>query len=68
MTEKTQNILHWILVVALTLTAVEPSVKQIIPNGADAILAVILGVATKFICRGTDDSGAFIYEEDSGPA
>ena len=49
MNPKTQNILHWILVIALVFTAVEPQVKAVIPGNIDAILAVIFGIATKFV-------------------
>lgn len=48
MTQKTQDILHWILVIALTGTALEPSLKPIIPANADAVLAVIFAAGILF--------------------
>lgn len=57
MTQKMQNVFHWILVIALTGTALEPSLKPIIPANVDAILAVIFAGGTLLNYYATTVSG-----------
>lgn len=60
MTQKTQDILHWILVIALTGTALEPTLKAIIPARVDAALAVLFAAGILFNYYATTTVGTTI--------
>lgn len=78
MTAKLQNVLHWILVVALTLLAITPSVVQLFAQGkvtggdlVTAIVGVLVAAATKFVyyantVQGTTATVSTVSNSSSG--
>lgn len=64
MNSKLQDILHWVLVIALTLVAVEPAVSQLLASGhitgpqlVDAVVGVLTSAAIKFVYYADNTTG-----------
>lgn len=72
MTPKLQNILHWILVIALTIIAVAPGIDGAVHDHLtgqqliDGLVGILIAIATKFVYYANTIQGTTLPATNTG--